>query len=240
MRVCVLMVGAARPSAERVVENIRKNVAFFTANYPNYTFDFVVCTYKNESFTVISKFCEANGVTVYPLEPINDSDIPKVLDGLVFPSSPDFTSKNRYRLFYSMSHVLSKISEQKTPYDCIVRLRIDTEIRAFELLDTIQPSTYYTVIDTSVSCSDNIGYASPGVMKKVWELDNCFVKANNAEILVFKAIEKNSFRISQIKFRYVMYQGDSEYFDGVKQWSRRNREWAYDGKTYVRGERVGT
>lgn len=236
MRVCALMVGAARPSTERVVENIRTNVAFFTANYPNYTFDFVVCTYRNESFGAISEFCKAAGIAVHPLEPIKDCDIPKVIDGLVFPSSPDVTSKNRYRLFYSMSHVLSKIPDK---YDCIIRLRIDTEIRAFELVDTIQPSTYYTVIDTATSCSDNIGYANPDVMKRVWELDNCFVKANNAEILVFKAVQKNSFRISQFKFRYVMYQDDSEYFDGVRQWSRRNREWAYDGKTYVRGERVG-
>ena len=236
MKVCVLMVGAARPKAEQVIENIRNNMAFFITNYPNYTFEFVICTYKNESFTAISEFCETNGVAVHPLEPINDSDIPKVLEGLVFPSSPDVTSKNRYRLFYSMSHVLSKI---QNGYDCIIRLRIDTEIKAFELVDTIQSGTYYTVIDTVTSCSDNIGYGNPGVMKKVWELDNCFVKANNAEILVFKAIQKNSFRISQFKFRYIMYQDDSEYFDGVKQWSRRNREWAYDGKTYTRGERVG-
>jgi hypothetical protein len=232
MKVCVLMVGAARPKAERVIENIRNNVAFFTKNYPNHTFEFAICTYKNESFTAISEFCETNGVTVHPLEPINGTDIPKVLDGLVFPSSPDFSSKNRYRLFYSMSHVLSKI---QNGYDCIIRLRIDTEIKSFELVDTIQPATYYTVIDTVDSCSDNIGYGNPGVMKKVWELDNCFVKANNNEILVFKAIQKNLFRISQFKFRYVMYQDDSEFFDGVRQWSRRNREWSYDGKTYVRG-----
>ena len=236
MKVCVLMVGAARPSAERVIENIRNNITFFTSNYPNYTFDFVVCTYKNKNFTEILNFCEMNRIIVHPLEPINDSDIPKRLDDFVFSSSPDFTSKNRYRLFYSMNHVLSKISYQ---YDCIIRLRIDTEIKTFELVDKIQPSTYYTVIDTIASCSDNIGYANLDVMKRVWELDNCFVKANNAEILVFKAVKKNSFRISQFKFRYIMYQDDSEYFDGVKQWSRRTREWAYDGKTYVRGEGVG-
>jgi hypothetical protein len=167
------------------------------------------------------------------MEPI--VDVPTEIDKYLYKSSYDIVSKNRYRLFYSMNHILHKITND---YDAILRLRIDTEIQSFELADTILPYTYYTVIDTETSCSDNIGYGSCEVMKKVWDLKNCFVKAMSNEHLVFMAIRKNSYRIKQFKFDYIMYQDNSESFDGVKQWSKRNRRWIYDGKTYVKGEQI--
>jgi hypothetical protein len=75
-------------------------------------------------------------------------------------------------------------------------------------------------------------------MKKVWDLKNCFVKARDCETLLFNAIINNSYRIKQFKFNYILYQTTSEFFNGIRQWSRRNRQWIYDGKEYINGKTV--
>jgi type IV secretory pathway VirB6-like protein len=131
-----------------------------------------------------------------------------------------------------MNYVINKIPDE---YDVVIRLRIDTEIKSFEMIDNIKPNIYYTVIDSVISCSDNIGYAKLEVMKKVWDLKNCFIKAPNNEGVVYNAILKNSYSIQQFKFDYILYQNNSRVFDGVLQWSRNNRRWIYDGETYTRG-----
>jgi hypothetical protein len=142
MKICVLMAGVVRPTLEQIIQNIENNISFFLTNYPLHTFDFVICSYKNNHYENLHNYCNVHKIQSYFLEPIDICDIPKEL---VLPPP----NNNRYRLFYSMNYVTSKIS---TDYDCVIRLRIDTEIKSFELVDTIQPHTYYTVIDTSTSC----------------------------------------------------------------------------------------
>jgi type IV secretory pathway VirB6-like protein len=131
-----------------------------------------------------------------------------------------------------MNYVINKISDE---YDVVIRLRLDTEIKSFELFDNIKPNIYYTVIDDVAACSDNIGYSKLEVMKKVWDLKNCFIKAFNNETLVYNAILKNSYSIQQFNFDYILYQNNSEMFDDILQWSKNNRRWIYDGKTYTKG-----
>jgi len=235
MKINIVMVGVSRPSSQRIIENINNNILFFRNTYPQHTFDFIVCTYINESYNDILKYCEESKLFHYFIEPIHASDIPKELEQYMYKSSPDFISKNRYRMFYSMNYVINKIPDE---YDVVIRLRIDTEIKSFELFDNIKPNIYYTVIDTETSCSDNIGYAKLEVMKKVWDLKNCFIKAHNNETLVYNAILKNSYSIQQFKFDYILYQNNSDMFDGVLQWSKSNRRWIYDGKTYIRGQHL--
>ena len=232
MSICVVMVGASRPSSEQIIKNIKNNILYFRKKYPIYTFDFIVCTYINESYNDILNFCETNKITSYFLNPIKDSDIPEELDKYMHSDSPDLRSKNRYRMFYSMDYLMNKISND---YRAIIRLRIDSEIKLFNLVD-IEPNIYYTIADTETSCSDNIGYASPEVMKKVWDLKNCFVDAFSNETLVYKAITSNSFKIKPFIFKFVLYQNNCDFFDGIYQWSKRNREWAYDGKKYIRND----
>ena len=220
------MIGVSRPSSQRIIENIKNNMIFFRNTYPNHTFEFIVCSYINENYKDILKYCEETKIVSYFIEPIKDSDVPKEL--LLAPPN-----NNRYRVFYSMNYILSKINDE---YDAIIRLRLDTEIKSIELFDNIKPNIYYTVIDTINSCSDNIGYAKLEVMKKVWDLNNAFIKGSNNEHVVYSAIMKNSYSIEQFKFHYRLYQDNSKYFDGVLQWSKKNREWIYDGKKYTRGK----
>jgi hypothetical protein len=226
MKVCVVMIGVSRPSSQRIIENIKNNMIFFRNRYPTHTFEFIVCSYINENYNDIFTYCEKSKIISYFIEPIKDSDIPKEL--LLTPPN-----NNRYRLFYSMDYIVNKINDE---YDGIIRIRLDTEIKSFELFDTIKPNIYYTVIDTINSCSDNIGYARLEVMKNVWNLNNAFIKALNNEHLVYNAIMKNSYSIEQFKFHYKLYQDNSKYFDGILQWSKKNREWIYDGKKYTKGK----
>ena len=224
MKVCVAMVGCLRPSSERIIKNIENNILFFRNTYPQHTIDFIVCAYINDNYNCVLNYCEKNKITNYFIPPINDSDIPK--EFLLPPPN-----NNRYRMFYSNSYVFNKISDE---YDAVVRLRIDTEIQSFQLFDNIESNYYYTVIDTETSCSDNIGYGKLEVMKKVWDLKNC-VPAFNNETAIFSSIQKNSYTIEQFNFDYILYQDNSDYFDNVRQWSKNNRRWIYDGKTYTRG-----
>lgn len=232
------MVGVSRPSSKQIIENIHNNILFFRNTYPQHIFDCIVCTYINENYKDVLNYCEENKIMNYFIEPIKDSDIPKKLDKYITRDSPDILSKNRYRMFYSMNYIINKIPNI---YDGIIRLRIDAEIKSFELFDSIKPNVYYTVMDKNdfcsdnIYCSDNIGYAKLEVMKKVWDLKNCFIRAINSEVLVYNAIKKNLYSIEQFKFHYILYQDNSEFFDGIKQWSRRNREWTYDGNTYSKG-----
>jgi hypothetical protein len=226
------MIGVSRPSSKRIIENINNNISFFRNTYASHNFEFVVCTYINEIYNDILKYCEENNIANYFMEPIKDSDIPNELDKYMYDNSPDRKTKNRYRMFYSMNYILNKINSD---YDAVIRLRLDTEIKSFEIVDTIKPKVYYTALDINDGCSDNIGYGSYDVMKNTWDLKNCFIKSVNNEALVYNAIKKQSCSIEQFKFHYIMYQSNDEYYDGVKQWSRSNREWIYDGKKYIKG-----
>jgi hypothetical protein len=62
-----------------LIENINNNVLFFRNTYPQHTFDFIVCTYVNESYNDILHCCEKSQIIHYFIEPIKDSDIPKKL-----------------------------------------------------------------------------------------------------------------------------------------------------------------
>jgi len=103
------------------------------------------------------------------------------------------------------------------------------------LFDKIDSMCYYTVKDTNSSCSDNIGYGKLEVMKQVWDLKHCSSASINNEHAIYNSIIKNSYCIKEFKFDYILYQDNAKYFDNILQWSRNNRRWIYDGKTYTKG-----
>jgi hypothetical protein len=219
MKVCVTMVGVCRPSFERVKQNIESNIAYFSNIYKNNEFTFIILTYKNEFYGELSKYCSDLSIETYFLEHIEESQFKYKVK-----------MPNCYRLFYSMEYILNKIPENK--YDCIIRLRLDTEIKQFELYDTISNRHYYTINENG-RCSDNIGYGSYNLMKNVWKLENCILKGYNTEEIVYKSIKKYNYNIKHFKFHFILYQSNDESFNGVIQWSRRSREWIYDGNLYV-------
>ena len=221
MKVCVTMVRVSRPTIERIKQNIESNMSYFLNTYKNHEFTFIILTYINQYQEELSSFCLEKGIEAHFIPQIEESE---------FTYKPKFP--NCYRMFYSMSYILNKIPANV--YDCIIRLRLDTEVKNFELYDTINASSYYRINENEIGrCSDNIGYASYNVMKNVWLLDNYRMDGFNVEEVLYKTIKKYNYYIKHFKFHYILYQSNELIYDGAKQWSRRSREWIYDGSNYV-------
>ena len=218
MKVCVTMVGVCRPTFDRIKQNIESNISFFQNTYPQHTFTFCILTYINASYEDLKAYCLEKGIEAHFIPHLEESNF-------------KFKVKNPnwYRLFYSMSFILNKIPENV--YDCIVRLRLDIEVKQFELYDSIDPIKYYTINDNK-SCSDNIGYGTYKVMKNVWTLQNCTLSGIDAERILYSSIKKYNYYIKHFKFHFILHQSSDEIFDGVKQWSKRSRELMFDGKKY--------
>ena len=218
MKVCVTMVGVCRPTFERVKQNIEANTNYFLTTYPQHIFSFIVLTYINASHEDLKAYCLEKGIEAHFIPALEESDFKLKV-----------RNPNWYRLFYSMSYILDKIP--KDAFDCIVRLRLDSEVKQFEIYDTVESDKYYTVNDNK-ACSDNIGYGNYKVMKNVWSLNNCTLAGINAEKIVYSSIKKYNYFIKHFKFHFILHQSSDEIFDGVKQWSKRSREWIFDGKKY--------
>jgi hypothetical protein len=222
MKICVTMVGVCRPTFERVKENIEKNILYFTSNYPTYSFTFMILAYKNKFFPELSQFCKDNNIKGFFIEHLEEKDF-------IFPVK--IKNPNIYRLFYSMSYILEQIP--KDVYDCIVRLRIDTEVKDFELFKPEEEIYYCLNENNSGRCSSNVGYARYDVMRNVWKHSNCLVKGSGEECVVFNSVSKYKYKIKPFKFHIVLYQSPDIMFDGVAQWSKKSREWIYDGDKYI-------
>ena len=218
MKICVTMVGVCRPTFDRVKQNIEANVAFFKNSYPQHTFTFMVLTYINASHEDLKSYCLEKGIEVHFIPHLEESEFKFKVK-----------NPNYYRVFYSMSYILNKIPNGV--YDCIVRLRLDSEIRGFELYNSIESDKYYTVNEAG-RVQSNIGYACHSLMKNVWSLKNIYLDGINEEEIVFKSIKQNKCFVKHFKFHFILHQSSDDIFDGVKQWSKRSREWIYDGNKY--------
>jgi hypothetical protein len=213
------MVGVCRPTFDRVKQNIEANINYFLTTYPQHTFAFILLTYINSSYNDLSNYCSEKGIEAHFIPHLEESDF-------------KFKVKNPnwYRAFYSMSYILNKIPENT--YDCIIRLRLDSEVKAFELYDTIDPTRYY-IVNENERVQTNIGYASHNLMKRVWKTENALIKGTNEEEKMFRIIKSNNYFVKHFKFHFILHQSSDSIFDGVKQWSKRSREWIFDGKDYI-------
>ena len=218
MKVCVTMVGVCRPTFDRVRKNIEANTNYFLTTYPQHTFTFCILTYINASHEDLKAYCLEKGIEAHFILSLEESEFKYKV-----------RNPNWYRLFYTMSYILDKIP--KDAYDCIVRLRLDSEIKQFELYNSIESDKYYTVNEAG-RVQSNIGYASYSVMKNVWKLENISLGGINEEEIVYKSIKRNKSFVKHFKFHFILHQSSDEIFDGVKQWSKRSREWIFDGKKY--------
>jgi hypothetical protein len=213
------MVGVCRPTFDRVKQNIEANMAYFLSVYPQHTFTFIILTYINASYKELEAYCLEKGIEAHFIPHLEESDF-------------KFKVKNPnwYRVFYSMSYILNKIP--KDAYDCIVRLRLDSEVKDFELYNTIESYKYYT-INEGGRVQSNIGYANYSVMKNIWKLENISLGGINEEEIVYRSIKRNKSFVKHFRLHFILHQSSDAIFDGVKQWSKRSREWIFDGTNFV-------
>jgi len=216
MKVCVTLVGVTRPSFTQVKENIENNVHFFSS-YPH-KFEFIVLTYKNDFSDELREYCSSQNINCIFIEAITN---------FIFPIK--IKVPNAYRLFYSMNEVMNYVPKDA----CIVRVRLDTQLCNLELMEP-EENVFYSLKESDNNCSDNIGYGTYKTMRNIWKHENCLLKGMGAESILYSAIKKNNYRIKNVKFHYKLYQSSEPFCDGVRQWSRGNREWIYDGKDYIK------
>ena len=221
MKICVTLVGVCRPSFLQVKQNIERNMQYFRTTYPQHTFDFLVLAWKNSSYEELRAFCESVGVACNSIEPVQESEF-------VFPRR--ISNPNIYRMYYSMNRAMDLVAGG---YDCVLRVRLDAEVLGFEIHDVVEEGVYYILQEFPDRCGDNVSYGSYKAMKQVWRHENCLLEGTSTEHVVHSTLKKYNYRVKPFKFHYRLYQSSDTHFDGVAQWSKRSREWIYDGKDYV-------
>ena len=194
---------------------------YFNKNYPQHTFDYIILTYKNTFHDELYEYTKSNNIKCIFIDQITDSDF-------IFPVKVRVPTA--YRLFYSMNQVMNYVPKG---VDCVVRLRLDSELFNLELLHP-EENVYYSLKESLLNVSDNIGYGSYKTMVNMWKHEHCLLKGAGIEEVIYYTLMKYNYRTQNIKFHYKLYQCDSDFFDGVRQWSKRSREWIYDGKDYIR------
>jgi hypothetical protein len=219
MKICVTLVGVCRPSLQQVKQNIERNISFFTAM--PHTFSFLVVTYRNSFSEELLEFCKSIGVSCHILEPVTE---------FIFPVK--ISNPNVYRMFYSLNKAMDFVGPRDTS-DMVIRVRLDAEVIQFELHE-LDENTFYVHKESQTSCGDNLAYGSYKVMKNVYKHENCLLKGMGTEEVVYSAVKKYGYRTKEFNFHYRLYQSSDAMCDGVPQWSRRNREWIYDGKYTMR------
>lgn len=222
MKVCVTLVGVCRPTLKQVIQNIESNTTYFNREYPQHTFTFIVLTYINDFYTDLVSYCNLNAIRCIGIHRITEKEF-------IFPVK--IHVPNVYRMFYSMNTVLDAIP--KNAYDCILRIRLDCEIRNFQLHDTIEEKIYYILQYSPNRVEDNIAYGSYTTMRQLWKHEHCLTKGLSCEEVLFNVIKKCNFKIKPFKYHYILHQSNDDVFDGVAQHSKRSREWIFDGTNYI-------
>lgn len=218
MKICVTLVGVCRPSLQQVKQNIERNISFFTAM--PHTFSFLVVTYRNSFSEELLEICKSMGVSCHILEPVTE---------FIFPVK--ISNPNVYRMFYSLNKAMDFIGPRDA-CDMVIRVRLDAEVIQFQLHE-LDENTFY-VHKGENRCEDNLNYGSYKVMKNMYKHENCLLKGMGAEEVLYSAVKKYGYRTKEFNFHYRLYQSSDTICDGVPQWSRRNREWIYDGKYTMR------
>ena len=222
MKICVTLVGVCRPTLDSVIQNIERNQSYFRTMYLRHTFTFIVLTYKNAFFEKLLDYCTRQGIDCIGLDAVDEKDF-------IFPVK--IKIPNIYRMFYSMNSVMNAIP--KNTYDGILRIRLDCEILAFQIHDIIEENTYYILQRDSNRVEDNLAYGSYNTMKQLWKHEHCLFKGLSTEEVLHTVIKKCKYKIKPFIYHYILHQSSDEMFDGVPQWSKRSREWIFDGTEYI-------
>tara|TARA_Y100000592_G_C5414684_1_gene289961 strand:- start:85 stop:771 length:687 start_codon:yes stop_codon:yes gene_type:complete len=217
-KLCFIVTGIVRPNAIRVVENIKETLAAVN----DYNIDFYIMTYKtpeaDELITLLN----------------NESQLPVNIELIdVFKDPPGGYDGRNYMMFRTIEMMIDKIPEFDS-YDCIVRHRIDCAIETITIPDQLEDNTYYTAHcrypGQIIDYFDNIGLCKPNVFKNVFTTKFLEIfNSPNPHATLGKILQKNNYTRKPFSFKKYLYQSNDEYILGIKQWSRRDRLFHFDG-----------
>ena len=210
MKICILATGVIRPTVERVIKNISTTYNAFKKT--NHEIDFHVVTYKDHFEKEIREKIPEYA-TLHFLNPIT-KEIGAHVQVI-----------NSYRMVKSieLSHKLIKNLDD---FDVVVRHRIDHEVNSLKVPKEIKADTYYSAPCDTSGIYDNFGLCCPKLFRLVWDSNfkDRFTAKNN-EAMLLNQVRRLNAKLEVINFETTGYQSADETWNGIRQWSKRDRKW---------------
>jgi len=209
--VAVMMTGVCRPNLDTIKSNIQHNIDFFQSKFSNV--HFYVVTYQNQYSHDLSQYLNPlKNMNYQIIEPINET----------IGNHRLFT--NTYRMWKSIEQTVNLIEIQPK---IVFRIRLDSILHVCEIPTELKENTYYAYYcnNSKQQISDNISFSSLDVMKTIWNADKLTSKVlkTNNETILYNITTSHNIKIQPTRFKYEILQSGDEFYDGIPQWSRRNR-----------------
>ena len=183
-----------------------------------------MCTYKNLFSENVHQYCKKhNDIEFVFLKTIENFNKCNFYSNKV--KTVSVINVNTHRLVLSMKNTIDYIDRDT---DVVIRLRIDTELHKF-VIDDIDCNTYYATPQAG-GISDNIGYSDYKTFLSIWNIPNTFVEEKlgiNNECILNKWCIQNKIKVKNFEYKFKLYQSSDKNFDGVPQWSKRDRIFQY-------------
>ena len=236
MTVHILNIGVTRPTLDQIKENILHNIDFFKTKFPD--FKFYVLTYENSFSSELTQFIEDLG---------NGNVFFKLIKPIPYEEFPEHEKRykansfrhNTFRMFKSMQIGLDFLKDPQA-HDLVIRTRIDTQVKNLEFPETINSKIFYSskmfyggrIQDYFLN--DNLVFGSHEIMTRIWNIENLkhVGQAFNNEEVLSRITLLHKIQQQGFNFHLILYQGDHEFFDGIKQWSKSNKEFICKNSTY--------
>jgi len=217
----IMFTGVIRPNLETVKKNIVENINYISSRYNNkYKIIYNIVFYKNNYSHDLSLFLnelkkkENLYLRYNAIEPIEVSHYCKI--------------PNLYRMIVSLNKTLELIEEYES---IVVRIRIDTRIKILDISDNIKNNDLFAcyVNKSNTQLSDNIFYSNYYNIKKLIDLNMYSSNSkfySNPESYIYSIAEYYNFNVINYNYEFNLYQSNEEFYDGVAQWSKRNRTFS--------------
>jgi len=215
MKICSIITGVIRPNVDRVFENIKTTLSTLS----DYNCTHYALTYETEEYKKLKTLIDNSDLNI---ELISIDPILETIGNY---------NGNNYRMFRCIE-ILCKhvdITEGLDSFDCIIRHRIDCELNSIEIPSIMEHNTWYAP-DLPWGIFDNIGITSPDIFRKIFTTqEKTFLEKNPHDTLDASIGDVGVIK-KPFNFKKTLYQSNDEFVMGVRQWSRKNRVFEYDGK----------
>ena len=216
----VMITGVIRPNLDTIKKNIIENINYISSRYNNkYKIIYNIVFYKNNYSRDLSLFLDHLKNKNYIQLRYNEID--------PVQTSKDNRIPNLYRMLVSLNKTLELIKEYES---IVLRMRIDTRIKSLDISDNIKDNDLFAVYvnKSKTQLSDNIFYSKYYNIKKLIDL-NLYSSSKhytNAEGYIYSIAKYYNFNLINYNFEFDLYQSNEKFYDGVPQWSRRNRRFS--------------
>ena len=213
MKLCGVITGVTRPDAKRVFENLKTTVSTLS----KYDCKHYALTYDTEESRELKRMLDNSDLDIefHVIDPITET-----VGGF---------GGNSYRMFRCIE-LLGKKIKNLSSFDCILRHRIDCELKSIEIPSILDQNCYYAPDTDWGVCFDNIAIMSPDVFGKVFTTEGKSFGQSDPHRALDDSILGASVKKQPLNFEKKLYQSSDLEFMGVPQWSKGDRTFHYHNK----------